>query len=337
MRGPDEQTRHMFSYLSPERRVPPDHPLYSTTGRPSIPPEQLLRALLLQVLYTVRSGRLQMEELDYNLLCRWFVGLNMDEAVWHPTTFTKNRDRLLGGEVAAAFFDAISRQARAAGLLSDEHFTVDGTQLEVWASLKSFRPREEPEGPPPDDAGNPTVNFRGERRRNDTHRSTTDPEARLYRKSPGRAATLAYLGHVLLDNRHGLVANVCVTAATGTAEREAATVMLAASAPPGSTVGADKGYDAGRFVDEVRALELTPHIARTTPYSAIDVRTTCHPGDWVSQRKRKLVEQVFGWMKTVGGLRKLRHRGGALVDWNVTFAAAAYNLVRLRTLVAMSP
>ena len=236
--------------------------LYSTTGRPSIPPEQLLRALLLQVLYTVRSERLLMEELDYNLLFRWFVGLNMDDPVWHPTTFTKNRDRLLDGEVAAAFFDAVGRQARAAGLLSDEHFTVDGTQLEAWASLKSFRPRQGPESPPPDDPGNPTVDFRGERRRNDTHRSTTDPQARLYRKGPGREARLAYLGHVLLDNRHGLVANVCVTAATGTAEREAATSMLAASAPPGSTVGADKGYDVARFVDEVRALEVTPHIAK---------------------------------------------------------------------------
>ena len=289
------------------------------------------------MLYTVRSERLLMEELDYNLLFRWFVGLNMDDPVWHPTTFTKNRDRLLEGEVAAAFFDAVGRQARAAGLLSDEHFTVDGTQLEAWASLKSFRPRTEPEGPPSDDPGNPTVNFRGERRRNDTHQSTTDPQARLYRKGPGREARLAYLGHVLLDNRHGLVANVCVTAATGTAEREAATWMLAASAPPGSTVGGDKGYDAARFVDDVRALEVAPHIARKAPYSAIDVRTTCQPGYQVSQRKRKLVEQVFGWLKTVGGLRKLRHRGGALVDWNVTFAAAAYNLVRLRTLVATRP
>ena len=220
MRGPDEQTQHMFSYLSPEQRVSADHPLrairaltdealrsmsaqlerlYSTTGRPSIPPEQLLRALLLQVLYTVRSERLLMEELDYNLLFRWFVGLHMDDPVWHPTTFTKNRDRLLAGEVAAAFFDAIGRQARAAGLLSDEGFTVDGTQLEAWASLKSFRPRTGPEGPPPDDPGNPTVDFHGERRRNDTHQSTTDPEARLYRKGSGREATLAYLGHVLLD------------------------------------------------------------------------------------------------------------------------------------------
>ena len=358
MRGPDEQTQHMFSYLLPEQRVPADHPLrairaltdealrsmsaqlarlYSTTGRPSIPPEQLLRALLLQVLYTVRSERLLMEELDYNLLFRWFVGLHMDDPVWHPTTFTKNRDRLLGGEVAAAFFDAVGRQARAAGLLSDEHFTVDGTQLEAWASLKSFRPRTGPEGPPPDDPGNPTVNFHGERRRNDTHQSTTDPQARLYRKGSGREVTLAYLGHVLLDNRHGLVANVCVTAATGTAERAAAAWMLAASAPPGSTVGADKGYDTARFVDEVRALEVTPHIAQKIRHSAIDGRTTRHPGYQVSQRKRKLVEQVFGWRKTVGGLRKLRQRGGALVDWIVTFAAAAYNLVRMRTLVVTCP
>ena len=279
MRGPDEQTEHMFSYLSPEQRVPADHPLrairaltddslrsmsaqferlYSAMGRPSIPPEQLLRALLLQVLYTVRSERLLMEELEYNLLFRWFVGLNMDDPVWHLTTFARNRDRLLAGEVAATFFDAIGRQARAAGLLSDEHFTVDGTQLEAWASLKSFRPRTGPQGPPPDGPRNPTVDFHGERRRNDTHQSTTDPQARLYRKGSGREATLAYLGHVLLDNGHGLVANVCVTAATGTAERDAAAWMLAASAPPGSTVGADMGYDTARFVDEVRALEVTP-------------------------------------------------------------------------------
>ena len=237
-------------------------------------------------------------------------------------------NRLLGGDVAAAFFDAIRHRARAAGLLSDEHFTVDRTQLdEAWASLKSFRPRKGSVGAPPDRPGNPTVNFRGERRRNDTHQSTTDPEARLYRKGLGRGATLAYLGHVLFDNRHGLVANVCVTAATGTAEREAATWMLEASAPPGSTVGADKGYDVARFVDELRALDVPPHIARKVPCSAIDVRTTFQRGYEVSQRKRKLVEQVFGWLKTVGGLRKLWHRGGALVDWIVTFAAAAYILV----------
>ena len=358
MRGDDEQTGHMFSYLSPEQRVPADHPLrairsltdaalrtmsrrfarlYAKTGRPSIPPEQLLRALLLQVLYSVRSERLLMEELRYNLLFRWFVGLNMDDPVWHPTTFTKNRDRLLAGEVAAAFFDAVAAQARTAGLLSDEHFTVDGTQLEAWASLKSFQRRNATPGAPPDDPGNPTVDFHGEQRRNDTHASTTDPEARLYRKGPGREAKLAYLGHVLLDNRHGLVANVGVTAATGTAEREAALWLLEAGVPPGSTVGADKGYDVARFVRDVRDLGLTPHVAQKVRHSAIDGRTTRHAGYAVSQRKRKLVEQVFGWMKTVGGLRKLRHRGGELVDWIVTFAAAAYNLVRIRNVEAACP
>ena len=240
MRGHAEQTTHMFSYLSPEQRVPADHPLravraltdealqtmsrrfaslYATTGRPSIPPEQLLRALLLQVLYTVRSERLLMEELTDNLLFRWFVGLNMDDPVWHPTTLTKNRDRLLSGDVAAAFFDAVQAHARAAGLLSDEHFTVDGTQLEAWASLKSFRCVDAAESDPPEDPGNPTVNFHGERRRNDTHQSTTDPEAMLHRKGKGKEATLAYLGHVLLDNRQGLVAKVLVPVAVDSPRR----------------------------------------------------------------------------------------------------------------------
>ena len=292
------------------------------TGRPSIPPEQLLRALVLQVLYTVRSERLLMEELNYNLLFRWFVGLNMDDPVWHPTTFTKNRDRLLAGDVAAAFFDAVRAQARAAGLLSDEHFTVDGTQLEAWASLKSFRCRETASRVGrPMIPGIPRSTFHGERRRNDTHQSTTDPEAMLYKKGKGKEAKLAYLGHVLLDNRHGLVANVCATHATGTAEREAAALLLEASAPPGSTVGADKGYDVASFVGDVRVLEVTPHVAQKARWSAIDGRTTRHAGYHVSQRKRKLVEQVFGWMKTVGGMRKLRHRGVALVDWQLTFAA----------------
>ena len=343
MRGHDEQTQHMFSYLSPEQRVPADHPLravraltahalktmsrrwYAKTGRPSVPPEQLLRALVLQVLYTVRSERLLMEELNYNLLFRWFVGLNMDDPVWHPTTVTKNRDRLLAGDGAATFFDAVRAQARAAGLLSDEHFTVDGTQLEAWASLKSFQQRDAAPGAPPDDPGNPTANFHGERRRNDTHASTTDPEALLHRKGPGKEAKLAYRGHVLLDHRHGLVANVCATHATGTAERDAAVVLLDANAPPGSTVAADQGYDVASFVATVRGLALTPHVAQKARWSAIDGRTTRHAGYHVSQRKRKLVEQVFGWMKTVGGLRKLRHRGVALVDWQLTFAAATYN------------
>lgn len=353
MRGPDEQTADMFSYLSPEQRVRPDHPLrvirrltdevmrelsprftrmYSDIGRPSIPPEQLLRALLLQGLYTVRSERLLMEEIDYSVLFRWFIGLSMDDPIWSPTTFSKNRDRLLDGDIASAFFDAVLRQARDADLLSDEHFTVDGTLLEAWASLKRFQRNDAGPTPPPEDPGNPTVNFHGETRTNDTHASTTDPDAQLYRKGAGKEAKLAYLGHVLLDNRHGLVANVCATAATGTAEREAALALLT-PARRAKTVGGDKNYDVAAFVAHVRARGITPHVAQKVA-SAIDGRTTCHAGYAVSQQKRKLVEQVFGWMKTVGGLRKLRHRGGERVDWIVTFTAAAYNLVRLRTLVA---
>jgi transposase len=355
MRGPDDQTSGMFSYLSPEQRVRPDHPLrvirrmtdevfatlsprftkmYSDIGRPSIPPEQLLRALLIQSLYTVRSERLLMEEIDYSVLYRWFVGLGMDDPIWSPTTFSKNRDRLLESDIASAFFDAVIGQAREAGLLSDEHFTVDGTLLEAWASLKSFRRKDAGPTPPPDDPGNPTINFHGETRKNDTHQSTTDPDARLARKGAGREAKLSYAGHVLLDNRHGLVANVCTTLATGTAEREAAQLLLDASAPPGSTVGGDKLFDVRTFVAAVRALEITPHVAQKAVGTAIDGRTTRHPGYAISQQKRKLIEQVFGWMKTVGGLRRLRHRGGERVDWIVTFTAAAYHLTRLRTLLA---
>jgi transposase len=354
MRGPNDQTSHMFSYLSPEQRVRADHPLrairamtdrvfaelsprftkmYSDIGRPSIPPEQLLRALLLQSLYTVRSERLLMEEIDYSVLYRWFVGLSMDDPIWSSTTFSKNRDRLLDSDIAGAFFDAVLGQASEAGLLSDEHFTVDGTLLEAWASLKSFRRQDAGPIDPPDDPGNPTVNFHGEARKNDTHQSTTDPDARLARKGPGKEAKLSYAGHVLLDNRHGLVANVCVTHATGTAEREAAVLLLGAVAQ-GGTVGADKGFDVPSFVAAVRVLGVTPHVAQKVKGSAIDARTTRHAGYAISQRKRKLIEQVFGWMKTVGGLRKLRHRGGARVDWAVTFSAAAYNLIRLRTLLA---
>jgi transposase len=343
----------MFSYLSPETRVRPDHPLrairamtddvfkrlsprfarlYSDIGRPSIPPEQLLRALLLQSLYTIRSERLLMEEIDYSILFRWFIGLSLDEPIWAPTTFTKNRDRLLDGDVAAAFFDAVRAQAEAAGLLSDEHFTVDGTMLEAWASLKSFQRKDAGASDPPDDPGNPTINFHGDTRKNDTHASTTDPDAQLYRKGKGKEAKLAYLGHVLLDNRHGLVANVCATAATGTAERDAAVVLLTAE-DRAKTVSGDKNFDVASCVAAVRALDVTPHVAQKD-HSAIDARTTRHAGYAVSQRKRKLIEQVFGWMKTVGGLRKLRHRGGALVDWVLTFTAAAYNLIRMRTLLA---
>src|SRR5215831_11322342 len=276
MRGQDERTSDMFSYVSPEARVRADHPLrpiramtdrvfarlsprftkmYSDIGRPSIPPEQLLRALLIQSLYTIRSERLLMEEIEYSVLYRWFIGLGMDEPVWDPTVFTKNRDRLLKSDVVSAFFDAVLDEAREAGLLSDEHFTVDGTMLEAWASLKSFQKKDEPPAPP-DDPGNPTVNFHGETRKNDTHQSTTDPDAMLYRKSQGREAKLAYLGHVVLDNRFGLVANVCATAASGTAEREAALLLLE-TLGLGCTVGGDKNFDVASFVESARELGFT--------------------------------------------------------------------------------
>jgi transposase len=359
MRGDDRQTGWMFSYVSPEERVPANHPLrairrmtdtifdrlsprfdrlYSDIGRPSIPPEKLLRALLLQGLYTVRSERLLMEQLDYNLLFRWFVGLSMDESVWDATTFTKNRDRLLEGDIASAFFAEVLAEAKGAGLVSDEHFTVDGTLLEAWASQKSFRRRNAP-ADPPDDPGNPTVNFRGEARKNDTHHSTTDPDARLFKKTTGSEAKLAYLGHLLMENRHGLIVDAMVTAATGTAERDAALTMLGDLPDVGRiTVGGDKNFDTRDFVRSLREMEVTPHVAQYPDtdhrHSAIDGRTTRHPGYEISQRKRKLVEQAFGWMKTVGLLRKLHHRGEPLVDWIFTFHAAAYNLVRLRRLLA---
>jgi transposase len=360
MRGADEQPGSMFSYVSLEERVPPDHPLrairritdralermspqfgtlYVHFGRPSIPPERLLRALLLQALYTIRSERQLMEQLEYNLLFRWFVGLGMDDAVWAPTTFTKNRDRLLHGEIAAAFFDAVLIHADTARLLSDDHFTVDGTLLEAWASQKSFRPRDQE--PPPPDGGNPTVNFHGQRRTNATHGSTTDPDARLYKKARGREARLGYLGHVLLEHRSGLIVGATVTPADGYGERAAALRMI--EGRPGRhriTVAADKAYDTRDFVANLRAMHATPHVAQYTARahrgSAIDGRTTRHPGYVVSQQKRKLVEQGFGWMKTVGGLRKLRHRGRPLVTWIFTFTAAAYNIVRLRRLLPAS-
>jgi transposase len=355
MRGDDQQTGHLFSYVSPEERIPADHPLrairrmtdaileqlsprfdrlYSTMGRPSIPPEKLLRALLLQGLYTVRSERLLIEQLQYNLLFRWFVGLSMDDPVWDATTFTKNRDRLLEGDIATAFFQGVLAEAAAAGLVSDEHFTVDGTLLEAWASHKSFRRRDTPHNPP-DDPSNPTVNFRGERRKNDTHQSTTDPDARLYRKSDGRPAQLAYAGHLLMENRSGLIVDTCVTPADGYGERDAALLMLAQRPGGRVTVGLDKAYDYPALVTELRRMAVTPHVAQNTTKrrSAIDGRTTRHPGYTISQRKRKLVEQAFGWMKTVGVLRKLHHRGGPLVTWIFTFTAAAYNIVRLRRLL----
>ena len=361
MRGDDPQQAAMFSYISPEERVPPEPPLrsirmmvdavlkelspqfdrlYSHPGRPSIAPEQLLRALLLQVLYTVRSERLLMERLDDNLLFRWFVGLNLDAPSWEASTFSKNRERLLEGDVAHTFFAHVLAQARERDLLSDDHFTVDGTLLEAWAGQKSFKRKVPDTSPrPPDDPGNPSIDFRGERRTNATHASTTDPDARVYKKARGQEAKRCYLGHVLREKRHGLVVDTRVTQATGTAEREAALAM--AEAIPGQqrvTLGADKNYDTRDFVRELRELQVTPHVAQNTTgrSSAIDGRTTRHPGYAVSQRKRKCVEEIFGWMKTVGLLRKTRHRGVRRVGWMFTFAAAVYNLVRLRTLAAVA-
>jgi transposase len=310
--------------------------LYSPVGRPSIPPEKLLRALLLQVLYSTRSERLLMEQLDYNLLFRWFVGLNMDDPIWDATVFTKNRERLLAGDIAQAFFARVLAQARQRGLLSDEHFTVDGTLIEAWASLKSFKRKDAPVDPP-DDPGNPTVDFHGERRSNVTHASTTDPDARLARKAKGHEAKLAYQGHVLMENRHGLAVEGCVTRASGYGERAAALEMLGQVAVTRRvTVAADKGYDTRDFVEAVRLLQVTPHVAQNTSKrsSAIDRRTTRHAGYGVSQWKRKRVEEIFGWLKTVGLLRKTRHRGRARVRWMFLFGLAAYNLVRIRNLAA---
>ena len=360
MRGDDREDTSLFSYISPEDRVPPDHPLrpirrmvdraleelsplfdkmYSRVGRPSIPPEKLLRALLLQVLYSVRSERLLMEQLDYNLLFRWFVGLSMDDPVWNHSVFSKNRDRLLESDVSAAFFDSVCGQARQEGLLSDEHFTVDGTLVEAWASLKSFQPKGSggPDGGGQGQGRNAEVDFRGQKRKNDTHASTTDPDSRLYRKGLGKEAKLCYMGHVLMENRNGLAVDSRLTLATGTAEREAAMEMIEGVASSKKiTLGGDKGYDQGDFVEQLRANDVTPHVAQKNNGSAIDARTSRHPGYEVSQRIRKRIEEIFGWLKTVGGLSKTRYRGASKVAWMFTFALCAYNLVRMRNL-GLSP
>jgi transposase len=362
MRGEDIQQSELFSYGSLEDRVPAGHPLrpirsmvdealkdlsgrfdeiYDADGRKSIPPERLLRALLLQMLYSVRSERMLMEQLEYNLLFRWFVGLSANEPVWHPTVFTKNRDRLLAGAVAEEFFSLIVNQARRKRLLSDDHFTVDGTLIEAWAGQKSFQRKgndDDPLNPPsPDRGSNPTVNWHKEKRSNETHESVTDSMARLYKKTRGAEARLGYLGHVLTENRNGLVVDVRLTQASGTAERDAALEMLGSK--PASrlvTLGGDRGYDTRGFVAALRERKVTPHVAQndSNRRSAIDGRTTRHDGYGVSQRKRKRVEEVFGWMKTVAPQRKTRFRGLERVGWMFTFAAAAYNLVRMRNLQA---
>jgi len=369
MRGSDETQGAMFSYVSLEERIPQDHPLramrrlvdralkalsprfaamYADVGRPSIAPERLLRALLLQVFYTVRSERLLMEQLNYNLAFRWFVGLGMDDEVWDASTFSKNRERFLESDIAGEFFAAVLGQARTQGLLSAEHFTVDGTLVEAWASLKSFRPKQDAheaadapgadqEAGPAEAGRNPRVNFHGKRRRNDTHASTTDPEARLFRKGRGKEAKLSFMAHALMENRNGLVVDTRLTPATGTAERESGIAMI--REVPGRhriTVGTDKHYDSEGFVTSARDYQTVPHVAQndTRRRSAIDARTTRHAGYRISQRVRKRVEEIFGWIKTIGGLRKTRHRGTARVGWMWTFVAAAYNLVRIRNLLA---
>ena len=349
MRGDDRQESEMFLYGSLEERVPEKHPLrpvramvdaaldsmsgrfdemYAKAGRPSIAPERLLRALLLQALYSIRSERMLVEQLEYNLLFRWFVGLNMSEPAWNHAVFSKNRERLLAGDVAHELFACVVEQARALKLISEEHFTVDGTLIEAWASHKSFRPK---------DGGDDNDNFRGHTRRNDTHQSTTDPEAKLYRKGGGQESRMAYLGHVMMDNRHGIAIDTLLTQANGRAEREAALAMAAHL--PGRnkrvTLGADKGYDTLDFVNGLRQYAVTPHVAQNNSgrSSRIDERTTRHQGYYQSQKKRKLVEQVFGWIKTTAGLRQTKHRGRERVSWMFTFAAAAYNLIRVRNIM----
>jgi len=353
MRGDDQQQGAMWSYISPEQRVPADHPLreiremvnavlkdmsrtfsriYAKEGRPSIPPEHLLRALLLQVLYSVRSERMLMEQLDYNLLFRWFVGLNMDDPVWSPTTFSKNRERLIQAAIADKFFERVLVLAREAGFLSNEHFTVDGTLIEAWAGHKSFKPKDS-SGDDSSDSGNPDVDFRGQKRSNETHASTTDPDARLYRKSNGTESKLCFAGHVLMDNRHGLAVDSRLTTATSRSEREAALEMVdGVAGRSGITLGGDKGYDTRGFVERLRELAITPHVAAKVKHSAIDGRTTRHAGYATSQKKRKRVEEIFGWLKTIALLRKTRHRGKERVGWMLRFSLAVYNLVRIRNL-----
>ena len=357
MRGIDTTQSAMFSYISPEQRVPKNHPLrqirslcdialkalshefdemYSDMGRPSIAPEKLLRALLLQILYTIRSERMLMEQLDYNLLFRWFVGLNMDDAVWDPTVFSKNRDRMLKAEIAGLFFQGVVEEARVADLLSDEHFSVDGTLIEAWASQKSFQKKDGGQSGNSSDDGNSGVDFHGEKRRNETHESKTDPDARLYKKGKGKEAKLCYAGHVLMENRNGLAVEGQITKATGTAEREAALAMLSkVGGDKQITVGADKAYDTHDFVDQTREMNVTPHVTqnRKGRRSAIDGRTTRHDGYEISLRCRARIEEIYGWLKTVGGQRKTRYRGEQLVGWMFQLSLAAYNLVRMRKLI----
>jgi transposase len=353
MRKTDVTQHTMFSYRSLEERIPAEHPLrklrvlvdgilqslslelqslYSRRGRPSIAPERLLRASLIQTLFSIRSERQLVQHIEYNLLYRWFVGMNIDEPVWNHSTFSANRDRLFSESMAQRFFAQVLQIAQWQNLISDEHFTVDGTMIEAWASVKSFV-KKDGSSPPPEGGGrNPTVDFKGEKRSNETHQSTTDPDARLYKKSEGDKSRLSYLSHALMENRHGLIVDAETTLATGTAEREAALTMAGRTiTKAGATLGADKGYDVADFVKKLRNLRITPHVAQKKN-SAIDARTTRHEGYKVSLKKRKLVEEIFGWSKTVGGLRKARFIGLAKVKAQTTFTFAAYNLTRMATI-----
>lgn len=363
MRGIEDKQTALYSYVSQEDRIPQNHPIrklremidpllkkmsphfnkmYADVGRPSIPPEYLLRASLVQILYTIRSERLLMEQLDYNLLFRWFVGLSMDDAVWDHSVFSKNRDRLLEADIATEFLKKVLGLAREHQLLSDDHFTVDGTLIEAWAGQKSFVKKDAPK---PDNLdkvgrGNPTVDFHGEKRTNDTHESTTDPEARLYRKGKGKESKLSFMGHVVMDNRHGLVVSTCYTEATGKAERTTATKMMKkvkGKRKRRLTLGADKNYDVKEFAGKMRNLNITLHVAQNTKRrggSAIDERTTRHPGYKISQWKRKIIEEIFGWIKTIGLMRKTRHKGVERGGWMFTFTNAVYNLIRIRNIIA---
>ncbi|HEU0289139.1 MAG TPA: IS5 family transposase [Burkholderiales bacterium] len=357
MRGKDQRAEILFSYISLEIRIPADHPLrpireiadealrtlspafsrlYAREGRPSIPPERLLRALLLQAFYTVRSERQLMEQLDYNLLFRWFVGLSADDPVWDATVFCKNRDRLMDGDIARRFMTAVLNLPQVRELLSNEHFSVDGTLIEAWASMKSFVPKDGGNRPPPAGGRNAERDFHGEKRSNATHASTTDSDARLFRKGAGKEAKLCHMGHVMMENRNALVVDARLTEATGTAERATALDMIDDNAGPGSTVGGDKNYDTADFVAGCRERGCTPHVSQnnTNRRSAVDARTTRHPGYRISTVRRKQIEEAFGWIKTVGGLRKTRHRGRALVEWFFVLTAAAYNLVRIPKILA---
>jgi transposase len=370
MRGLDISTKSLFSMRSIEDRIPDDHPIreirkladsvlidmdslfnsiYSTEGRPSIPPERMLRAMLLQYLYTIRSERQLMEHLEFNMLFRWFVGLDQDDSVWTPTAFTKNRERFLDGDVAKEFFTHVVQIGEEANLISNVHFTTDGTLIEAWASHKSFQlkkdkmrnkdNRKDKNNPP--SGKNPDVDFRGEKRTNETHESTTDPDARLYRKSANAGAQLCMMGHILTENRNGLVVNAILTHATGTAEREASEKMLSELKPTKvrRTLGADKAYDTKEFVARLREMNVTPHVSQNNTgnrTSAIDGRTVNESGYQQSQKKRKKVEQVWGWLKTVGGLRKTRHKGIPRNNWILTICTSAYNLVRIRNLQAQA-